>query len=235
MSNEQNSRLIQLFKNSGKSTKQISEEIEGIPYQTLANYSRGKRIPKSSDTWKLLADYFNVSVAFLMGVDDISKDELKIAEIKSLIENFGSKYSIKTDGISHDYLLGDSLAKLILTFERLEQSHKANESLHHLIQYTSLFTSEVEKQHRNIRKKYKDDFPLHDKNELLTKCENEKDIWTANLIRRVIEYIDSIANYDQLKNDINKEWDKSIQDIEAKHTRLKGDADETPEAHENKN
>gem|GEM_PF-5379155 len=91
MSNEQN-RLIEIIKNSNKPLKQISEELE-IPYQTLVNYSQGKRRPRNADTWDKLAVYFGVSTAFLMGTDETAKEELNLNELVTLLRRYTQKVS----------------------------------------------------------------------------------------------------------------------------------------------
>lgn len=57
----------ELAKNKGKSLKEISEET-GIGYSTIGNYNQGSRIPKTENAF-ILADYFGVSVAYLLGLE----------------------------------------------------------------------------------------------------------------------------------------------------------------------
>ncbi|HEL9644757.1 TPA: helix-turn-helix transcriptional regulator [Streptococcus suis] len=57
-----------LIKESGKKLTQISKET-GIAYPTLSGYNQGIRTPKK-DNAKKLADYFDVSVPYLLGLDD---------------------------------------------------------------------------------------------------------------------------------------------------------------------
>ncbi|GAA5405516.1 hypothetical protein SuUB85_15390 [Streptococcus uberis] len=57
-----------LVKESNKSLTEISLET-GISYSTLGNYNQGTRTPKKENA-KILADYFNVSVPYLLGLDD---------------------------------------------------------------------------------------------------------------------------------------------------------------------
>lgn len=53
----------------GKTLKEISEET-GIGYSTIGNYNQGSRIPKSENAY-ILADYFGVSVAYLLGLENM--------------------------------------------------------------------------------------------------------------------------------------------------------------------
>lgn len=57
-----------LVKESNKSLTEISQET-GISYSTLGNYNQGTRTPKKENA-KILADYFYVSVPYLLGLDD---------------------------------------------------------------------------------------------------------------------------------------------------------------------
>ncbi|HHS2777736.1 TPA: helix-turn-helix domain-containing protein [Streptococcus agalactiae] len=60
-----------LVKESNKSLTEISQET-GISYSTLGNYNQGTRTPKKENA-KILADYFDVSVPYLLGLDDNRK------------------------------------------------------------------------------------------------------------------------------------------------------------------
>ncbi|HGD5930060.1 TPA: helix-turn-helix domain-containing protein [Streptococcus agalactiae] len=57
-----------LVKESNKSLTEISQET-GISYSTLGNYNQGTRTPKKENA-KILADYFDVSVPYLLGLDE---------------------------------------------------------------------------------------------------------------------------------------------------------------------
>lgn len=57
-----------LVKDSKLSLKEISEAT-GIRYSTLGNYNQGIRTPKKKNA-QILANYFGVSVPYLLGLDD---------------------------------------------------------------------------------------------------------------------------------------------------------------------
>jgi len=62
-------RIEQCRKKNGKTRNEISESI-GISVNLYGKYERGDNEPKK-ETWEKLADYFGVSVPYLMGyVDD---------------------------------------------------------------------------------------------------------------------------------------------------------------------
>ncbi|HEL1731084.1 TPA: helix-turn-helix transcriptional regulator [Streptococcus suis] len=60
-----------LVKDSKKTLKIISEET-GISYSTLGNYNQGTRNPKRENA-EILAKYFGVSTAYIMGIDEASE------------------------------------------------------------------------------------------------------------------------------------------------------------------
>lgn len=49
------------------------QEKVGIRDNTLSQYETGKRTPRKMKTWQKLSDYFDVSVPYLMGIDDNEK------------------------------------------------------------------------------------------------------------------------------------------------------------------
>lgn len=63
-------RLKELRKAKGLTQTQLANEL-GIPVNTYSNYERGDREPKLA-TWQKLADYFDVSVDYLIGHEKTS-------------------------------------------------------------------------------------------------------------------------------------------------------------------
>ncbi|HEN0827678.1 TPA: helix-turn-helix transcriptional regulator [Streptococcus agalactiae] len=61
-------RIGELIDASNKTLKEISRETN-INYETLSAYKRQVRHPKKENA-KILADYFDVSVPYLLGLDD---------------------------------------------------------------------------------------------------------------------------------------------------------------------
>lgn len=60
-------RIKEMIKKSGKKLKEISQE-SGVPYGALSSYNQGTRKPKEENA-KKLADYFGVSIPFLLGIE----------------------------------------------------------------------------------------------------------------------------------------------------------------------
>ena len=57
-----------LVKENNKRLTEISQET-GISYSTLGNYNQGTRTPNAKNA-QILADYFGVSIPYLLGLDD---------------------------------------------------------------------------------------------------------------------------------------------------------------------
>lgn len=109
-----------LVKDSKLSLKEISE-ITGIGYSTLGNYNQGSRTPNAKNA-QILADYFGVSIPYLLGLDDnpvlinpgsakeIFKGFAKVLQGKSTIENKITKWTP----------FGDDLAIILAELNRSE-------------------------------------------------------------------------------------------------------------------
>lgn len=69
--------LKKLRKEKNLTLKKVAED-NGIAESQLSFYENGKRQPRDQKTWENLADYFEVSVSYLMGLDDNSRDKLDI-------------------------------------------------------------------------------------------------------------------------------------------------------------
>ena len=83
--------IAKLIEESGKKLTEISSATN-IAYPTLSGYNQGIRQPKKGNAQKL-ADYFGVSVAYILGLDDnkqapstvdIIADSFKVSEITSV-------------------------------------------------------------------------------------------------------------------------------------------------------
>lgn len=100
-------RLQKLRNEQNKTQKEIAN-ILGISYQAYAHYEKGRREP-SPEQLKKLADYFGVTVDYLIGREGftakeiehgvgnhptyLSNDEWEWLELRSeIIEKYGEKY-----------------------------------------------------------------------------------------------------------------------------------------------
>lgn len=69
-------RIKELRKERNLTVKELSEKFE-ISQSMLTNYENGSSLPRDNDIWKRLADYFNVSVPYLMGLTSRPSDYIK--------------------------------------------------------------------------------------------------------------------------------------------------------------
>ena len=60
-------RIKELRKSNGLTLVELSQKV-GIPNNTISQYENEKREPKKP-TWQALANFFNVSVPYLQGID----------------------------------------------------------------------------------------------------------------------------------------------------------------------
>ncbi|MEG0078798.1 helix-turn-helix domain-containing protein [Enterococcus sp.] len=63
-------RIKQLRKKEKLTISQLSNALN-IPKTTLNNYENGNRSPRDPEIWEKIADYFDVSVSYLMGLSDL--------------------------------------------------------------------------------------------------------------------------------------------------------------------
>ena len=62
-------RIKELRQKKGLSVRKAAEEI-GISQSMLSSYENGTRAPRDDETWGRLANYFGVSISYLMGLTD---------------------------------------------------------------------------------------------------------------------------------------------------------------------
>lgn len=73
-------RLKELRKEKGVSLREVATSVD-IAESQLSFYENGKREPREKETWVKLADYFGVSVGYLMGVSNIRVSDKKALEV----------------------------------------------------------------------------------------------------------------------------------------------------------
>lgn len=61
-------RIKELRQKNNLTLKELGQKI-GMANNTLSQYETGKREPKL-ETWNKLAEYFNVSIPYLQGIDE---------------------------------------------------------------------------------------------------------------------------------------------------------------------
>lgn len=84
-------RLKSLRKEVGLSQGELAEEV-GVSYRTIQNWENGVNQIKP-DKAQLLADYFGVSVGYLLGIDTPEKDGF--TELIDKVNDWADKRSLK--------------------------------------------------------------------------------------------------------------------------------------------
>lgn len=135
-------RLNALRKERGLTLKELSAELSKIgikaTHSQLGYWEKGERSPRSENTWKQLADFFDVSESYLLGYSDYRKtpderlkekieedklrfEELKkdILELQKLYDNLKDEYErfLKTP---FDTIEGTALYELLYTYNRIK-------------------------------------------------------------------------------------------------------------------
>ena len=94
--------LKELRQKNNLTLKELGQKI-GMANNTLSQYETGKREPKL-ETWQALADFFNVSVPYLQGIDEGIYD-LKFptkAETIAFIHKIMKAQNIKLEDIQNE-------------------------------------------------------------------------------------------------------------------------------------
>lgn len=73
-----NNRIKGLRLQTKESLKTVAESV-GIAESQLSFYENNKRQPRDNETWVKLADYFDVSVPYIMGIDEVKGDMVSIS------------------------------------------------------------------------------------------------------------------------------------------------------------
>lgn len=76
-------RLKELREKNNLTLKELGQKV-GMANNTLSQYETGKREPKL-ETWQALANFFDVTVPYLQGIDEETYD-LKFATKKEAID-----------------------------------------------------------------------------------------------------------------------------------------------------
>lgn len=83
-SNEFNKTLKKLRKNNKLTQKELADKI-GVARTTLANYEQGTRFP-DKETLLMIADFFDVSLDYLVGRSPADKIKKAISDDEELLE-----------------------------------------------------------------------------------------------------------------------------------------------------
>lgn len=71
-------RIKTLRENAGKQQKELAIDL-GVSQPTISDWESGRKVPSAKSTEKL-ADYFNVSIDYLLGRDNLENQPKKSVE-----------------------------------------------------------------------------------------------------------------------------------------------------------
>ena len=81
-------RLKELRKEHKLTLKELSQELEKkgikVTHSQLGYWEKGERSPRNTDMWKNIANFFNVPVSYLLGFDDLVRQQ---EDILSKLDN----------------------------------------------------------------------------------------------------------------------------------------------------
>lgn len=84
-------RLKELRKRRGLTLAELKDKIkdnQGVSFSTsqLSSFENGKRSPRNESAWEAIADYFGVSVGYLLGYDDSDfEKQIRIDTLNDII------------------------------------------------------------------------------------------------------------------------------------------------------
>lgn len=113
-------RLKELRKEKGLTLAKLREELkdkQGITFSTsqLSNFENEERSPRRKDAWKLIADYFGVSVGYLLGYDDNDfEKQIRIDTLNNVLNKLYQTHDLLLETASKDFWKGYTAAVLIV-------------------------------------------------------------------------------------------------------------------------
>lgn len=127
-------RLKELRKEKGLTLAKLREELkdkQGITFSTsqLSNFENEERSPRRKDAWKLIADYFGVSVGYLLGYDDNDfEKQIRIDVLNNVLNKLYQTHDLLLETASKDFWKGYTAAVLIVQTQEiiLEIEESAN-------------------------------------------------------------------------------------------------------------
>lgn len=127
-------RLKELRQEKDLTLLELREELkdkQGITFSTsqLSSFENGKRSPRRKDAWELIADYFNVSVPYLLGYDDNDfEKQIRIDVLNNVLNKLYQTHDLLLETASKDFWKGYTAAVLIVQTQEiiLEFEESAN-------------------------------------------------------------------------------------------------------------
>ena len=127
-------RLKELRKRRGLTLAELKDKIkekQGVSFSTsqLSSYENGKRSPRNESAWEAIADYFGVSVGYLLGYDDNDfEKQIRIDVLNNVLNKLYQTHDLLLETASKDFWKGYTAAVLIVQTQEmiLEIEESAN-------------------------------------------------------------------------------------------------------------
>lgn len=127
-------RLKELRKRRGLTLAELKNKIkdkQGVSFSTsqLSSFENGKRSPRNESAWEAIADYFGVSVAYLLGYDDNDfEKQIRIDTLNNVLNKLYQTHDLLLETASKDFWKGYTAAVLIVQTQEviLEIEESAN-------------------------------------------------------------------------------------------------------------
>lgn len=119
-------RLKELKKEKGLTQKELANIAE-VTKLTVSNWENGKHEIKADKT-KKLADFFDVSVGYLLGYDNDFEKQIRIDTLNNVLNKVYQTHDLLLETASKDFLKGYIAAALIVQTQKmiLEIEESAN-------------------------------------------------------------------------------------------------------------
>lgn len=111
-------RLKELRKEKKLTQKELAEETD-IPYRTLQRWENGESQIKPEKAEKL-ADYFGVSIPYLLGYDDNDfEKQIRIDVLNNVLNKLYQTHDLLLETASKDFWKGYTAAVLIVQTQKM--------------------------------------------------------------------------------------------------------------------
>ncbi len=118
-------RLKELRKRRGLTLAELKDKIkdkQGVSFSTsqLSSFENGKRSPRKESAWEAIADYFGVSVAYLLGYDDNDfEKQIRIDTLNNVLNKLYQTHDLLLETASKDFWKGYIAAVLIVQTQEM--------------------------------------------------------------------------------------------------------------------
>lgn len=127
-------RLKELRKRRGLTLAELKDKIkdkQGVSFSTsqLSSFENGNRSPRNESAWEAIADYFGVSVGYLLGYDDNDfEKQIRIDVLNNVLNKLYQTHDLLLETASKDFWKGYTAAVLIVQTQEiiLEIEESAN-------------------------------------------------------------------------------------------------------------